>query len=316
MPKKLTESQKKVLKKLEPELRQACQSADLASAKKAISLIQEAFINDRDHFRILRAKNWYFEALLDAGNTEAAARGFDTIQLRARENTRIYLEAMTFLCICFLRLGRIDSAKQTFRVVIPKISNIKSDAKRQQYEKRLTERIEDECILGQLIGQARGDFVFEDIHKQTIEMVQKPEHEILESIGNCVSIHTQTLLSDMTDYSIKLLPSSDQKLLCAVKEKIPNIELGQKVLAALKRIGWRTFCDESSEVHKLWKDGVPKVFNDGYFTKAIITTLVCWKIGIPGLAVGISATAIKYGCQEFCKEFKPKGLMIPQHDKR
>jgi len=300
MPKKLTESQKRVLNKLEPELRQACQSADLASAKKAISLIQEAFINDRDHFRILRAKNWYFEALLNAGNTEAAARGFETIQLRARENTRIYLEAMTFLGICFLRLGRIDEAKQTFRVVIPKISNIRSDSKRQQYEKRLTERIEDECILGQLIGQERGDFIFEDLHKQTIEMIQKPEDEILESIGSCVSTYTQTLLSDMTNYSIKLLPSSDQKLLCAVKERTPNRELGKKALAALKRIGWRTFCDESSEVHKLWKERVPKVFNEGYFTSAIIITLVQWKIGIPKLAIGLSATAMKYGCHEFC----------------
>ena len=184
-----------------------------------------------------------------------------------------------------------------------------------QYEKRLIRRIEDECILSQLIGKKIGKLDSDEIHLKSIEAVQKSEDEILEMIGDAIPGPTQQVLRDVTDYSIKLLPAADQKLLEGPKAKIPKKEMGKKALVALRRIGWRTFCDESSEVFKLWNKRIPKVFNQGYFALAVTTTLKDWKIGIPALGVGLAATAMKYTCHEFCDTFKPEGLMIPKNEK-
>lgn len=315
MAEKLTERQKNILKLLEPKLQIACQKIDLQQAKSIIGEIQEAFINDRNHFRVLSAKNWYFEALLDTGETQQARRGFETIWTRANEGTRVHLEATAFLGICHLRLKNIDKAKEYIRYVIFHTNNIKSDRRRQQYEVRLIERIQNEYILSQLIGQQTGRLIPEEIHQKSIEMVKKPNDEVFELIGACLPERTQSGLQDITDYSINLLPPKDQKLLQASRSTEQKRELGKKVTTALKRVTWRTFCDESSEIHSLWSNRIPKVFNQGYFALAVTTSLTEWKIGIPQLAVGLTATVMKYGCKEFCDGFKPKGLMISRKEK-
>lgn len=315
MSKNLTKEQQEVLAAFESKLHSACRIGNIEEAEKIIKQIQEAFIYDRDHYRLLSAKNWYFEALLDTGKTKEAQRGFRIIQKRANERTRVYLEAVAFLGICALRLKNIDEAKEHIKYVLFHVSNITSDKRRRQYEIRFIDRIENEYILSQLIGQNRGKLIAKEIHKQSVEMVKKPEEEILASIGNCLSERVPLALNDITNYSIQLLPSKDQKLLTASSPVIPKRELGVKVLAAVKRISWRAFCEESSEIHKLWSNKLPEVFNEGYFTAAAMTVLAEWKIGIPQLAIGLVATTMKYSCQEFCESFKPKGLMISRKEK-
>lgn len=296
-------------------MRAACRAGDLRRAESIIKRIQIVFLNDRSHFRILRAKNWYYESMLDSGRNEEASSGFETIRKRAKEGTRTYLEATTFYGICLLRKGQLEEAKEIIKYVVSHISDIRSDGRRRQYEKRLIRRIEDECILSQLIGVNQGELVASDIHLKSIEAVKKTEDEILEMIGEALPEHTQQVLRGVTDYSIQLLPQEDQIFLEGPTEKMPSRELGRKALVALKRIGWRSFCDETSEVYKLWNKRIPKVFNEGYFASSIVTSLASWKIGIPQLAVGLAATAMKYSCHEFCENFKPEGLMIPTNEK-
>lgn len=315
MPKALTENQKATLKIEEPKLRSACRAGDLKAAEDIIKRIQTAFLEDRSHFRILRAKNWYYESMLDSGLNEDAEIGFKTIRKRANEGTRTYLEATSFYGICLLRNGRLDEAKKIIRYVVSNISDVRSDERRRQYQRRLIRRIEDECILSQLIGVQQGEMVISEIHLKSIEAVKRSDDEIFEMIGAALPVHTQKILKGVTDYSIKLLPQQDQKFLKGPTEEQPNRELGKRALVALKRIGWKTFCDEHSEVYKLWSRRIPKVFNQGYFASSAVTSLANWKIGIPQLAVGIAATAMKYSCQEFCKNFKPEGLMIPTNEK-
>lgn len=313
---KLTEQQKNCLRLLEPQLQIACQMLDLQQAEIIIiKKIQKAFINDRNHFRVLRAKNWYFGALLDTGKTQLAKRGFESIRERANEGTRVHLEATAFLGICFLRLKEVENAKEYIQYVVFHTNDIKSDQRRQQYEIRLIERIRNEYILSQLIGQQIGELIPEEIHRKSIEMVRKPDDEVFELMGSCLPSQTQSALKDITDYTINLLPPKDQKLLQPSRPAPHNRELGKQVTAVLKRITWRTFCDESSEIHSLWSNRIPKVFNQGYFALAVTTSLTEWKIGVPQLAVGLTATVMKYGCKEFCDGFKPKGLMISIKEK-
>lgn len=315
MPKALTDHQKRTLKVEEPKLRSACKAGDVPTAEHIIKVIQSSFIDDRSHFRLLRAKNWYYEAILDSGRNHDARLGFEAIRKRAKIGTRVYLEATTFYGICLLREGHIEKAKEIIKYVVSHISTIRSDERRRQYEKRLIRRIEDECILSQLIGVNQGELIASEVHLKSIEAVKKTEDEILEMIGEALPEPTQQVLNGVTDYSIKLLPREDQKYLEGPTEKMPLKKLGKKALVALKRIGWKTFCDESSEVFKMWSKRIPKVFNEGYFASSIVTSLASWRIGIPQLAVGLAATAMKYSCHEFCESFRPEGLMIPTNEK-
>lgn len=315
MPPALTNKQRLALSDNEETLQDACKLGDLQAAERAIKAIQLAFLHDRSHFRLLKVKLWYYEAILDAGNTSAALLGFEGIHARANPGTRIYLECSAFLGICKLRLKNIEEAKNHIRFVITSINDISSDRKRQQFQRRLISRIEEECILSELIGTNEGPLNSSEIHKKSIELIQKSDDELLECLADSLPPTTQSLICTVTEFSIKLMPTSDQKHLPPPKPEIPKTQLGKKARAALKRIGWRTFCDKKSNIYSLWSKGIPKVFNEGYFSSSIVTTLTEWRIGIPQLAAGLVATAMKFGCEEFCSQFKPEGLMIPKNDK-
>lgn len=55
--------------------------------------------------------------------------------------------------LCQLRLKKLDDAKKMIKEVIDKINNIQSDRTRHRFQKILMERIEEECILAELIGR-------------------------------------------------------------------------------------------------------------------------------------------------------------------
>jgi hypothetical protein len=315
MAKKLTDHQKEVLREYEPVLERSRRTGDLVSAEKAILTIQAQFLEQRSHFRLLNAKLYYYEVLLDAGKTEDAMKGFESVYLRAGKGTRIYLEASSFLGICALRLKKLDEAKKHIRYVVNNTKHIDSVERRQQFYKRFIDRLEEECVLSQLIGEERGSMDTDEIHLHAIELVKKSDSELLENIARSLPHQTKAIVSEVRSYSINLVPLTDRKLLPPPRPEIPDSELGRKALAALKRIGWRSFCDKESGLYKLWKDRAPKIFNQGYFASSIVTTLAEWRIGLPQLAAGIVATAMRFGCAEFCTQFKPDGLMIPRSEK-
>ena len=99
-----------------------------------------------------------------------------------------------------------------------------------------------------------------------------------------------------------MLPSPD-------KVEEPK-KIGKTTFAIIKRIVWKTFCKPDSSIYKLWKKKVPKVFNEGYFSAAVLTTLSNFRIGLPLIAIGVTAIIMKYTAEEFCDLSKPKGLMI------
>lgn len=313
---KLTEEHLKLLRPLEAQLKAAVRSASPEKAVEIAGQIQALFPNDRKHHRLLRAKLWAFEACLDANRITYAQNGFIGVRKLSGNTTRLYLEASSFLAVCHLRNKKIPEAKKLVKEVIGKINNIGSDRTRHQFQKRFIERIEEECILTELIGVGESCLNVDEIEAKAILLIQRnSDTEILKLIGNSVPTASINLLSDMRAYSIKQLPLPDRKLLPPPEKAQQPQKIGKTTFSLLKRIAWKTFCDPGSTIYKLWSKRIPKVFNEGYFSAAIVTTLSDFKIGIPLLASGISALVMKYSAEEFCELSKPKGLMIDRNEK-
>lgn len=313
---RLTNDQKQQLRRLEAELHLAVRSGQPELAAELATKVQMLFAPDRTHHRLLRAKLWAFEAALDANSLTYAEAGFLGIRRLCSAETRLYLEASLLLSVCKLRQRKVPEAKKLIREVVSKLSHIKSNRTRRQFQKRLIERIEEECILTELVGTQTGPLDTQEIHNKAVLLVQKnSDEEIFALIGNAVPAATLYMLKDVRDYSILQLPPPDRKYLPAPDHAEKASNIGKKVFAVLKRIAWRTFCAPDSEIYKLWSRKIPKVYNQAYFAAAFVTTLNYWRIGIPLLASGVVAIVMKYTAKEFCEFTKPKGLMIDRTEK-
>lgn len=313
---KLTEWQLAEIKPLEVELRKAVQQADPDAAIDLAEKIQNLFPYDRKHHRLLRAKLWAFEACLDANRLTSAESGFIGIRKFSEPNTRLYLEASSLLAVCLLRQKKIPESKKLIHEAISKIDNIASERTRHQFQKRLIERIEEECILAELIGTGDGKLDFKEVEEKAIFLIQRnSDDEIFKLIGNSVPVSSIKLLNDVRAYSIKQLSAPDRKLLPAPEKMEEPKHIGRIAFAILRRVAWKTFCKPSSPIYKLWAERVPKIFNEGYFSAAVITTMSDFRIGIPIIASGLTALIMKYSAEEFCELAKPKSLMISPSEK-
>lgn len=308
---KLTSEQLAVLRPLEAELRAAVRSGSPERAVELAVQIQALFPNDRRHHRLLRAKLWAFEACLDLNRLTYAQSGFIGVRKLASKNTRLYLEASSLLAVTYLREKKTSEAKRLIREVIAKINNIASDRTRHQFQKRLVERIEEECIFTELIGISEGPLDIDEIQSKAVLLIQRSsDAEIFKLIGNSVPTASIQLLRNVRTYSINQLPPPDRKLLPAPEKAEEPQKIGKIAFALFRRVAWKTFCNPDSSIYKLWSKRLPKVFNEGYFSAAIVTTLGDFKIGIPILASGLAALVMKYTAEEFCEMSKPKGIMI------
>lgn len=314
--KKLTDQQLAALRPLERRLKMAVRAGAPEKAVEIATEIQALFPNDRRHHRLLRAKLWAFEACMDANRLTYATNGFIGVKKIAGSSTRLYLEASSLLAICYLRQKKISDAKRLIREVVGKINNIVSNSTRRQFQKRLIERVEEECILAEMIGTQSGEMDASEIHDKAVLLLQRSsDDEILKLIGNSVPTGSVRLLQDVRDYSIKQLPPPDRKLLPSPEKAAAPRELGKTTFAILRRIVWKAVCAPDSGIYKLWSKRVPKVFNQGYFAAAIVTTLRDFRIGAPIVASGILALILKYTAEEFCDIAKPKGLMIDRGER-
>lgn len=314
----MTKLPKETLAKLRPLEKKLRLAVSRGAAEEAIEIathIQHLF-TDRRHHRLLKAKLWAFEAALDANRLTYSESGFRGVRQLANKGTRIYLEACSLLAISLLRQKKTNDAKKIVREVIQNVNDIASDSKRRQFQKRFIERIEQECILAELIDSGDSKLDVDEMHEQAILLIQRnSDNEILQLIGNSVPSSSIKLLQNVRSYSIKLLPPPDQKLLPAPEAAEKPLSVGKKTAAVLKRIAWKSLCDPDSEVYNLWAKQVPEVFNKGYFAGALATTMAAWRIGIPLIGAGVAAIAMKSTAEIFCDFAKPKGLMIDRSER-
>jgi hypothetical protein len=313
---KLSDAHLSMLRPLENELRRAVAAADPDAAIEVTARIQALFDFDRTHHRLLRAKLLAFEACVDANRLTYAERGLIGVRTLAGKTTRLSLEAGALLAVVFLRQKKTSEAKKLIRDVILNINNIASDRTRHQFQKRLIARVEEECILAELIGTEEGPMDAEDVQAKAVLLLQRnSDDEIFKLIGNTVPVAALNLLTDVRSYSILQLPAPDRKLLPPPEKAQEPKNVGKATFAVLRRIAWKTFCKSDSPIFKMWSKKIPEVFNQGYFSAAVLSTFGDFRIGLPVLASGVVALVMKYSAEEFCEIAKPKGLMISGDDK-
>ena len=316
MIQKLPEKTLEKLRELEPKLQRASKYGQFAEADKLIREIQKMFIHNRDHHRILQAKNWYYQAALEANHIDDAISGFESIRIRANVNTRIYLEATVLLGVCYLRKKDIEASKKYIKEAILFINNIQSDTRRNQFQKRIVDRIESESIVGFLSSNTNVKMDPDELHKGAVKLLQtKSDIEIFSEIGSSVPKTVLYQIEGIKDYSIKLLPPRDQKLLQPAKALESDVTFGKKIVETMKRISWRAICDPESQIYILWSKQVSEVFNKGYFAVALAVTCAQYSIGLPIIATGVVAIIMKYSAVEFCERFRPNDIMIARDDK-
>lgn len=310
-PRKLKE-----VRELEAQLQVAMETSDADGAIQIATQLQTVFGANRKHHRLLRTKLFAFEACLDANRVSYAERGFIGIRQLSNPTTRIYLEASSLLAICLLRDKKIPESKKLLEEVISKINNIASDRSRHQFQQKLVQRIEEECILTELIGTSTAQLDLNEIETETATIFKTLSNEkILRLIGNQIPAAGINLLNEVRDFSLKQLPPPDRRLLPPPESMVDPEVIGRTTFALMRRIAWKTFCKPSSPIYKLWAGRIPKVFNEGYFSAAVVSTFADFKIGLPLLASGIAALVMKYSAEEFCSMAKPIGLMIDRKNK-
>jgi hypothetical protein len=306
----------KQLRPLELGLQRAVRGGDVAAAEEALKRIQALLSPYGFHHRLLESRLWYFEGLLDANHVSVAESGFVGIRKRASRHTRLHIEASFFLAICYLRQKETQKAKSLIRQVLAELNKIQSAETRQLFQKRIIERLEEEAILTHLIGADEGPLREKEIHEHAIKLIQsKSEDEILELLARNIPQPAFALLLDVRDDAILQLPTPDRKLLPASGKPTPVLRIGQRTFAVLKRIGWKTLCDSNSPLFKLWSKKMPEVYSAAYFAGAVTKSFSDWRIGLPLLAAGVVAIAMKYSAQEFCECARPEWVMETRRKK-
>lgn len=312
----LTKEQKELLSELEPALRSCVKLADCENAEIIIHRIQKILRPTGHITRLLQAKNWYYECALESGQIEFAISGFTGTMKKSAPTTRLHLEALTLLGICYLRKKDIINAKLYIQKAIVKINNITSNDRRRQFHKRFIERLEEESILVGLVdlGIANANdeqLQIEEVQRKAVHLLTtKSEHELLEDVGNMVPKQSVDLFEGIRDFSINLLPYQDKKFLPPPAEVKKPIELGKRAAGAIKRVAWRAVCDPKSEIYKAWSQGLSVAYDKRYITAAVVGVCKSWKITATMLVASIVAIIMKFTAAVFCEMFSPQPIMI------
>ncbi len=315
-PLALTEHQKKSLAQLEPILKQCVSSADFNKAKKITGKIQTLLRPTGHETRLLQAKNWLYETALEANKVPFAKMGFEGTIQKSSPKTRLHLEALSLLAICYLRESNIEKARELIVKSVENINNIKSDEKRKQFHKRLINRLEEESILIGLVNKNRELLDISEVDAESIKLVMsKTEDQILLEMGKAVPKQSIDLLAQVREAYQLRLPAPDRKLLPPPLNEECKQELGTRANTALRRVAWRAVCSPDSDIYKAWSQGLSVVYDKKYIVAAIVGAFNSLNITITMLAASAAALAVKFGAEVFCEIFAPESIMVDRKNK-
>ena len=318
-PPNLTERQKQQLSRLEPVLRTAAKRGDYGTAKRIAAEIQDVLRPTGHETRLMQAKNWLFEAAMEAGKVASVAvPGFVGVRKKMSVGTRVYLEATALLAICHLRLNDLEKAEPYMAEALKRgEKNITSDRRRAQFQRRMIDRFEAEWVLATL--RVRQPFEALDpvqVENEAGRMVATmTEDEMMERLGTTVPSEIVDTIYRVYEFAHSQLSPADQKYLPSPKDRRKQKEVGKTVYDAAKEVVWRSLCDPENDVYKLWNEaGVEAVVNKKVVGVAVVAALGGLTIGWLGLATALTAMIFKMGLQVFCKVSEPRMLMISKSE--
>lgn len=313
---KLTEIQKARLSVLEPKLRNAVKMSDYPKAKEITQEIQSLLRPTGHETRLMQAKNWLFEAAMEAGEIETAISGFKGIRLAVSSNTRIYIEATALLAICYIRKGEIENSKLLISQVLSNEKVIKSEKRRRQFRINTVQRFEEEATLSSFKNKYTEGLNPEELQEAAGKLVQtENEDQIFTMIGLNTPGPTKVVILNINEFTRKQIPTLEQKFLPSPEERIENEQVGKTVFSSIKRIIYKSLCDPNSDIYKSWfHEGLGFVLNKKYIGTAVASCLLDYGIGIKMVAIPVVALIIKFGIEVYCDRYKPTGIMIDKRD--
>ena len=312
----LTDEQKAKLAVLEPRLRLCVRSADLDKAKIITAEIQQLLRPTGHETRLLQAKNWLYETAMEANNLTFAKMGFEGTIQKSNPTTRLYLEASSLLAICYLRESNFSKARELIVQAVDSINNIKSIERREQFHKRLIERLEEESILVGLVDQSSDPLRLEEVDGMAVKLVMtKSENQIYIEMGKAIPKKSVDILTEVRDAYTNRLPAPDRKMLPPPIVEENKEALGKRAGSALKRVAWKSICSPNSEIYKAWSQGLSVVYDKKYIAGAIVASFNSLSISAVMIAASATALAIKFGAEVFCETYSPSSLMMDRKDK-
>ncbi|WP_319476727.1 hypothetical protein [Marispirochaeta aestuarii] len=306
---KLTNVIKNSLIPLEENLKACVRSANLQEAKRITADIQNLLREKGYNSRLCQNKLILFEVALEANSIEWALSGLYGIKNKVSSSSRLYLETIVLMTLCYIRKGDFDNARKYTSLSLKKINNIKSDVRRRKFQKVFTERVEDEIALFS-IKSNDAHITVEKVHEESIKLIQsKTEDEIIDIIGNVIPSSSVQQLSHYQEFTLSLIPPPDREALPKPIKQEERKEVGRKFSGAIKRVVWKSLCDQSSDIYKAWSEGLSIVHDKKWIATAVVAAFSKFSIAIPMLAASVVALAIRFGVGLFCETFKPDDIM-------
>lgn len=309
-PPNLTSVQKERLHVLEPALRDAARRGDYRAAKQHAADIQSLLRASGHETRLMQAKNWLFQAAMEAGELGVAIAGFSGIRQKVSTRTRVYLEATALLAICHIRQRNVTAAEPLMAEVLVS-KNIKSEARRRKFLRLAVRKFEEEGVLAALRGYGHDTLDATELESQAGLLIQtQTDDQILAGIGSSIPREVTDFLLKVDAAAKRSLTAKEIKYLPPPEDLVKNSEVGRTVFGSLKVVLWRSLCNPESEIYKAWfSRGFSFVLSKKYFGTVVAAAMIDLGIGIKALAVSVTAMVIKMGVEVYCEHCRPEGIM-------
>jgi hypothetical protein len=306
----LTEAQKTRLSILEPALKEAVYTANYKRAKVIATDIQELLRATGHETRLMRSKNWLFEAALNAGEIHIAEAGFRGVRAKTAPNTKIHLEATALLAVCLLRQKKISDA-EPFIAKVLQSKNIRDPEKRREFVQNIIVRYQLESYITAIKDLCFENLNVDAIDTEAIEAVKtKTEEELYSQIG-------EALPREVIEFVFRVDKTSRKQLSVAEILYLPSpailerkMEQGKNFFASLKLIIWKAICDPQSEIYKAWyTNGISQVLSKKYYAFIVTSALVDLGFAVKAIAVSVTAILMKLGLEVYCERYRPGEIL-------
>lgn len=304
----LTEQQKVQLKILEPRLESAVKDRNFIYAQECVSKIQQVLKPTKHYSRLIQSKNKLCELAIELNKCDYALRLLKSNELVVNSKTRVYLETVSLIAICYLRMKEIEDAKKYIKLVLRNHSVIKTERTRSVFHSEIINRFNEEVALATLTGMPDVYFNEDEIEKEVINIIQTlTDDEIYSKMGSSSPKATKDLIFTVHDYSIKQLPFTERLSLPSPEQKVEDEQVGRTVFESIKRVIFNSLCNPESEIYKAWYvNGMQFVLSKKYILTSVLSCLSGIGFGITMIASSIVALIMKFGIEVYCVQNEPR----------
>lgn len=309
-PPLLTTHQKSRLAVLEPALREAVYAADYKKAKIFALEIQDLLRVTGHETRLMQAKNWLFEAALNAGEVFTAEAGFRGIREKTGEATHVHLKATALLVVCLLRQKRILDAEPLIATVLLGKS-IKDIDRRRKFIESVTTRYQLESYIAAIKNLGHESLNADVVDAEAIKAVQtKSDEELYAQIASALPREVIEFVFRVDTAARKRLSVNEVLYLPSPAALARQVQQGKSFFASLKLVIWRSLCEPQSEIYKAWyTNGMAHILSKKYYAIVVTAALVDLGFASRAAAVPVTALLMKLGIEVYCDRYKPGEIL-------